>query len=73
MRMHPNLQFGSPEFPTSKIVISGYAPLPCPTLDSLRMKAPEDSGSAYAIEKRFNSLKWPSGWGGRRIKSIEMH
>jgi hypothetical protein len=32
------------------------------------MKAPEDSGSARAIEKRFNSLK--CGYAGRVIKSI---
>jgi hypothetical protein len=56
-----------------KIMLGGYAPLTCPTLDGLRMKAPEDGGSARAIEKRFNILKWTSGCRGRRIKSTEMH
>jgi hypothetical protein len=44
-----------------------------PTLDCLWMEAPEDGGSSYAIEKRFNSLRLSSGYGGRRIESIEMH
>ena len=58
MRMYPNLQFGSTEFPMSKIVIGGYAPLPRPTLDSLRVKTPEDGSGACAIEKRFKSLSF---------------
>jgi hypothetical protein len=73
MTEHPDFQLGSAEFPMPRIMIGGYAPLACPTLDGLRMKAPEDGGSACAIEKPFNSLKWTSGCGGRRIKSIEMH
>jgi hypothetical protein len=59
MRIHPNLQFGSPEFPMTKIVIGGYAPSPRPALDSLRMKVPEDGSCACAIKKRFKSLSFP--------------
>jgi hypothetical protein len=40
-----------------EIMIGGYAPLACPALDCLWMKAPEDGGSAYAIEKRLRGLK----------------
>jgi hypothetical protein len=54
-------------------VIGGYTPLACPALDGLRMKAPEDDGSACAIEKLLNGLMWSSGCRGRRIKSIEMY
>jgi len=73
MRGHPDFQFRSTEFPMPGIMIGRYAPLACPTLDGLRIKAPEDGGSACAIEKWFNSLKRAGGYGGRRIKSIEMH
>ncbi len=44
-----------------EIMIGGYAPLACPALDGLRMKATQDGGSGCAIEKRFNGLKLPSG------------
>jgi hypothetical protein len=73
MREHPDFQFGSAELPMPEIMIGRYAPLARPTLDGLRMKAPEDGGGACAIEKRFNGLMWSSGCRGRRIKSIEMH
>jgi hypothetical protein len=61
MREHPDFQLGGAEFPMPKIMIGGYAPLSCPTLDGLRMKAPEDDGCPCTIEKRFNGLKLPSG------------
>jgi hypothetical protein len=70
MRQHPDFQLRSAKFPMPEIMIGGYASLSCPTLDGLRMKAPEDSGSGCAIEKRFNCLKCPSGYAGRVIKSI---
>jgi hypothetical protein len=57
MREHPDFQLGSAEFPMPEIMIGGYAPLACPALDCLWMKAPEDGGSAYAIEKRLRGLK----------------
>jgi hypothetical protein len=70
MREHPDFQLGGAEFPMPKIVIGGYAPLACPTLDGLWMKASEDGGSSGAIEKRFDGLKWTGGYGGSRSKSI---
>ena len=73
MREHPDFQLGSAEFPMPEIMIGGYAPLAGPALYCLWMEAPEDGGSSYAIEKRFNSLRWSSGCGTRRIESIEMH
>jgi len=57
MREHPEFQLGSAEFPMPEIVIGGYAALPCPALYCLWMNAPEDGGSAYAVEKRFRGLK----------------
>jgi hypothetical protein len=57
MSEHPNFQLRSAEFPMPEIMIGGYAPLACPPLDGLRMKATEDGGSACAIEKRFRGLK----------------
>jgi len=70
MREHPDFQLGGAEFPMPEIMIGGYAPLSCPTLDGLWMKATEDGGSPCAIEKGFNGLKWTGGYGGCRIKSI---
>jgi hypothetical protein len=57
MREHPDFQLGSAEFPMPEIMIGGYAPLAGPTLDGLRMKAPEDGGGTCAIEKRLDGLK----------------
>jgi len=64
MREHPDFQLRSAEFPMPEIMIGRYAPLSCPTLDGFRMKAPEDGGSVYAIEKRFRGLKQSRGRGG---------
>jgi len=50
MREHPDFQLGGAEFPMQKIMIGGYAPLACPTLDGLWMKASEDGRSSSAIE-----------------------
>ena len=55
MREHPDFQLGGAEFPMPEIMIGGYAPLSCPTLDGLWMKATEDGGSPCAIEKGFNA------------------
>ena len=56
-----------------EIMIGGYASLARPTLDGLRMKAPEDSGSGCAIEKGFNGWKWYGDYVRRRTKSIATH
>jgi len=62
MSEHPDFQLGGAEFPMPEIMIGRYAALSCPPLDRLRMKAPEDGGSACTIEKRFNGLKWTGGY-----------
>jgi len=53
-----------------KITIGRYASFSCPSLDSLRMEPPENSGGGGAVEKRFNCLMCLCGLSGAQTESF---